>query len=218
MSYVLPLPIRIASQKKKEDEESMKMQESAAAAQKQESKKGADQISFKPQSFTNSAMTREFPSIAEAAKMDAAPKRPAEKEPKAAEKEPKLTTPYFNNFVNSKKDYSKPSFKGIEMHREGNKRNECGAHHGYKKDNDLKPHAEKSAVPQFYNSNIEGSKPPDVPPPNEEVKERSKELQDTRLAEIRKEKAAECGDRAAVFTADVPVEGTIWVLEKVGGK
>lgn len=137
MSYVLDLPGRIVSQKKKEHEESLKMEE-PAAEQKQTGKKGADQISFKPQSFTNSAMTREFPSLAEAAKMDAAPKKPAEKEPKAAEKEPKLTTPHFNNFVNSKKDYSKPSFKRGEMHREGNKRNEYETHHGYKTDNDLK--------------------------------------------------------------------------------
>lgn len=140
-NYRIPrlLLIRIVNQKKKEYEKSMMIQEPKETAEDKTAKKHSKEISFNmPQSFTNTARASEFPSLAEAAKISAEPRKPIEKEVvKPVEKETrKLTTPYFKTFVNSKKDYSKPSFKELEAPREFPRRSEYGPRYGYRRNHD----------------------------------------------------------------------------------
>lgn len=111
----------------------MMAKEMEVITEEKKTKKRIKEISFgRPQNFMNSAMSSEFPSLAEAAKMStttkrAEPSKPIEKETN------KLITPYLNSFMNTRKDYTKPFFKELESDREFSKRNEFKPYYGYKK-------------------------------------------------------------------------------------
>jgi len=82
-------------------------------------------------------MGNQFPTLEEAAKISAAPKKPETNKPIEKESK-KLMTPHLNSFMNTKKDYTKPFFKELESDRGNIRRNEHKPRYNYRKSHDLK--------------------------------------------------------------------------------